>query len=351
MAQRRFHYERAFEHYLRRSRIPYVAVDEAKKALVGEKTAPELADLMEQRPEALKSFDFVVYGSNSNLLVELKGRKIRLRGSSSSTSSSKSSTKVSASRPGRRPASSGRSSSASKSKPTESRHHRVEASAGDSPARRAHAEAVSRAAASPVPPAAAAGGICPDDPYQQAFGFYEPPQIKSGGTVDPSDDADRAPRSRVDDRRSTSRSLSLNPALAAPPPLKPPKTGRLESWATRGDVHSLLAWERLFGSDFRAVFVFVYWCEAQPPDTLFQDVFPFEDRWYSMRCIGVDAYERTMVLRSPRWNTVHVPPAIYERMSEPFTRAYSQGLTPAGSAVRMGGRRGRSAGPREDLLG
>ena len=34
MAQRRFHYEQAFEHYLRANRIPYVAVDEAKKALM-----------------------------------------------------------------------------------------------------------------------------------------------------------------------------------------------------------------------------------------------------------------------------------------------------------------------------
>ena len=34
MAQRRFHYVQAFEHYLRANRIPYVAVDEAKKSLI-----------------------------------------------------------------------------------------------------------------------------------------------------------------------------------------------------------------------------------------------------------------------------------------------------------------------------
>ena len=32
MAQRRFHYEQAFERYLRQHAIPYVAVDEAKRA-------------------------------------------------------------------------------------------------------------------------------------------------------------------------------------------------------------------------------------------------------------------------------------------------------------------------------
>ena len=40
MTQRRFHYEQAFEHYLRANAIPYVAVDEAKRALSGQGKAP-----------------------------------------------------------------------------------------------------------------------------------------------------------------------------------------------------------------------------------------------------------------------------------------------------------------------
>ena len=57
MADRTVHYEAAFEAYLREQGIPYVAVDEAKKALFS--TAK------------LKSFDFVVYSKNGrNLLVE-----------------------------------------------------------------------------------------------------------------------------------------------------------------------------------------------------------------------------------------------------------------------------------------
>lgn len=57
------HYEAAFEDYLRRRGLPYIAVDEAKKALfAGAK---------------LKSFDFVVYRPNgNNLLVDVKGRKL-----------------------------------------------------------------------------------------------------------------------------------------------------------------------------------------------------------------------------------------------------------------------------------
>lgn len=66
MAQRRFHYEQAFEHYLRCNRIPYVAVDEAKKALVRPVGAAGLS--------SLKSFDFVIYTPARNMLVDVKGR-------------------------------------------------------------------------------------------------------------------------------------------------------------------------------------------------------------------------------------------------------------------------------------
>jgi hypothetical protein len=60
-SKRTSHYEAAFEDYLRRKGLPYIAVDEAKKALfAGAK---------------LKSFDFVVYRpQGANLLVDVKGR-------------------------------------------------------------------------------------------------------------------------------------------------------------------------------------------------------------------------------------------------------------------------------------
>jgi hypothetical protein len=62
MAHRDNHYEAAFEDYLRAKGWPYVAVDEAKKAIFVS--------------AALKSFDFVVYSSTGpNLIVDVKGRK------------------------------------------------------------------------------------------------------------------------------------------------------------------------------------------------------------------------------------------------------------------------------------
>ena len=66
MADRTVHYEAAFEAFLRDRGIPYVAVDEAKKALFAN--------------AKLKSFDFVVYSKGGpNLLVDVKGRSCRNR--------------------------------------------------------------------------------------------------------------------------------------------------------------------------------------------------------------------------------------------------------------------------------
>jgi hypothetical protein len=62
MANRKVIYEACFEDYLRTAGVPYVAVDEAKKALFA--------------GVQLKSFDFVVYSAaGPNLLVDVKGRR------------------------------------------------------------------------------------------------------------------------------------------------------------------------------------------------------------------------------------------------------------------------------------
>ena len=55
-------YEAAFEHYLQGRQIPYVAVDEGKRAAF--------------RDAKLKSFDFIVYSTGgTNWLVDIKGRR------------------------------------------------------------------------------------------------------------------------------------------------------------------------------------------------------------------------------------------------------------------------------------
>lgn len=192
MAQRRHHYEQAFEEYLRARRIPCVAVDEAKKSLlpVG-LSGPSAGEAV----PALKSFDFVIYGEGQNLLAEVKGRRIGRR--------------TGLATPGKR---------------------------------------------SPAP--------------------------------------------------------------------------RLESWVTLDDVSSLQRWEGLFGPEFAAAFIFVYWCEQQPPDALFHEMFESHGRWYALRAVRVADYARVMRVRSASWRTVDVPRAAFERISSPFSApgAVDEGL-------------------------
>jgi len=192
MAQRRHHYETAFEDYLRAKRIPYVAVNEARKALLppdAEFTArPSRASQAGgSAPPSLKCFDFVVYSDRGNLLIDIKGRKVARR------------------------------------------------------------------------------------------------------------------------RRPTTGS-----ALVAAP-----RSG-LESWVTQEDIDSMTRWRTLFGEGFDAAFVFVYWCDDQPPDGLFQEVFEHRGRWYAVRSVRMDAYVSSMKPRSQKWRTVHVPSRDFERISEAF---------------------------------
>lgn len=206
MTQRRHHYEVAFEQYLRNNRIPYVAVNEARKAILPDAVPLRAHGFVTGEADdarGLKSFDMVVYGQGTNLLVEVKGRRV--------------------------------------GRPRKS----------------------AKAAAASVGP-----------PMFEAF----PPRK----------------------------------------PMRAPSLPRLESWVTRDDVESLAAWQKLFGPEFEAAFIFVYWCEDQPPDGLFAEVFEHQGRWYSLRAALLNDYARAMKTRSPRWGTVHVPPTAFERISRPF---------------------------------
>jgi len=62
VANRDNHYEAAFEGFLRERRLPYIAVDEAKRSLLGDAT--------------LKSLDFIVTApGGERWLVDVKGRR------------------------------------------------------------------------------------------------------------------------------------------------------------------------------------------------------------------------------------------------------------------------------------
>jgi hypothetical protein len=212
--QSRHHYEQAFEQYLRVRRLPYVSVNEARKTLL---PVPSGSDGL----ESLKSFDFVIYGPDQNLLVDIKGRKIASR------------------------------------------------------------------------------------------------RAKKG-------------------RRSGPAPADLPKLLPLPEPPRPPAT-RLECWVTEDDIASLTAWEGLFGQGFRAAFVFVYWCDQQPPAPLFEELLEFRGRWYAIRTVLLQDYRRAMKPRSPRWRTVHMPAAAFDRACRPLAEPDGpRGPGPGPAGVQMG---------------
>lgn len=77
MSSGRTRYERAFEAHLIRRGIPYVSVDQASAALLPRGTRLDAQERLpdgRERPATLKSFDFVIYGSEAHALIEVKGR-------------------------------------------------------------------------------------------------------------------------------------------------------------------------------------------------------------------------------------------------------------------------------------
>lgn len=97
-------------------------------------------------------------------------------------------------------------------------------------------------------------------------------------------------------------------------------TPRLESWVTLDDVDALGRWQALFGPGYEAVFVFVYACptDQPPPDGLFAEVIELDGVWYAVRAVTLDEYRPRMKVRSPRWRTVHLARADFDRLSRPF---------------------------------
>lgn len=116
---------------------------------------------------------------------------------------------------------------------------------------------------------------------------------------------------------------------------RPGSNGRLESWVTQEDVDSLRIWQELFGKGFRAAFVFLYWCERQPPDALFPETLEWSGRWYALRTVLLEDYVAAMKPRSTRWRTVHLPQGACERLSSSLSGPTSwPGARPSPSASR-----------------
>lgn len=92
-----------------------------------------------------------------------------------------------------------------------------------------------------------------------------------------------------------------------------------ENWVTDDDVECLQQWQNVFGTGFRAAFVFAYHILDDRWRSEFEFVFDHQDRAYAFYAVWVEDYSRTMQRRSPRWATVSVPSGAFRSLRVPLS--------------------------------
>jgi hypothetical protein len=91
-----------------------------------------------------------------------------------------------------------------------------------------------------------------------------------------------------------------------------------ENWATEDDLTSLVAWQGIFGSGFRAMLVFAYEVVDDRYLDRFPELFAFRDRRYGFFGVAADEYAEVTRTRSASWGTVGAPRAAFQRLRRPI---------------------------------
>jgi hypothetical protein len=81
----------------------------------------------------------------------------------------------------------------------------------------------------------------------------------------------------------------------------------LECWVTTEDIDGLTGWQKVFGPDHQAIFVFAYKIENVDVDFDGRDFYDFARNRYLFFCVRLDDYRKFMKRRSPKWQTVTLP--------------------------------------------
>jgi hypothetical protein len=92
--------------------------------------------------------------------------------------------------------------------------------------------------------------------------------------------------------------------------------GVFETWTTQRDVTDLMQWEEVFGEDFKAILMFVYWIDA--PLSPGPGMFEHQDKWYWLMGIDLAEYRNHMRRRSPKWETVCLPAKEFRSLARPM---------------------------------
>ncbi len=92
-----------------------------------------------------------------------------------------------------------------------------------------------------------------------------------------------------------------------------------ESWTTKDDIEDAQYWAAKFGPNYRALFIFSYHIVSDEVATAHHDtLWVWQGKSYLLRAIPVDEYARHMKVRSPKWHTVYLSSADYQRLARPL---------------------------------
>ncbi|MEO1235629.1 MAG: HYExAFE family protein [Planctomycetota bacterium] len=94
------------------------------------------------------------------------------------------------------------------------------------------------------------------------------------------------------------------------------QTGRsLQHWVTRDNVSFLEAWSGIFGEGFESAFVFLLWCDSQPPDALFLAAFEFNRCWDAVLAVWMGDYVGHVRDHPAKWDPADLSAADFDRVS------------------------------------
>ena len=92
-----------------------------------------------------------------------------------------------------------------------------------------------------------------------------------------------------------------------------------ECWSTRDDVDGLERWAELSGPGWQGLLVFAYHVlpSVELPNDV-EDLWTWRGRRYLLRGVDVADYRTHMRVRSPRWETVTLPRAVFRDLVKPL---------------------------------
>ena len=96
---------------------------------------------------------------------------------------------------------------------------------------------------------------------------------------------------------------------------------RGNNWVTGEDVHGLMTWRGVFGSDYDAAFVFSYWLASIPASESQKgshDV-RLAGRAYRFYLVSAEVYAKHQRTRSKSWGTISIPTERFVQVTRPLS--------------------------------